>query len=132
MPEALHIMQRIVNPDIAHSALPQFQRQWDDVLMNLTKLRNARGLSQKALADMIGMDAATINRAEKMHPSAKLTTYVACAEALGVTLEDIFGPDFSAMELKIIEAFRSMPESKREQVAGLLDLIEAQPGTSLE
>lgn len=125
-------MQRPVNTHIARGALPQFHRRWDDAPMNLTKIRTARGLSQKALAEMIGMDAATINRAEKMHPSAKLTTYVACAEALGVTLEDIFGPDLSDLESRIIEAFRSMPEAKRKQVAGLLDLIEAQPDTSSE
>lgn len=132
MPRPLHNVQRPVNRIIAHSALPQFQRRWDDVLMNLTRIRKARGLSQKALGEMIGMDAATVNRAEKMHPSAKLATYVACAKALGVTLEDIFGPDLSDIEAKIIEAFRSMPEAKRQQVAGLLDLIEAQPATSLE
>lgn len=130
MPTALHIMQRTVNHHIARGALPQIHLQWDYATMNLTKLRNARGLSQKALGDMIGMDAATINRAEKMHSSAKLTTYIACADALGVTLEDIFGPDLSELESKIIEAFRSMPEVKRQQVAGLLDLIEAQPDTS--
>ena len=100
--------------------------------MILTRIRTKRGLSQKALGDMIGMDAATINRAEKMHPSAKLTTYIACAEALGVTLEDIFGQDLSGLEAKIIEVFRSMPDAKRHKVAELLDLIEAQPDTLTE
>ena len=55
----------------------------DTTGMNLAKIRTSRGLSQKALGEMIGMDAATIQRAETMHSSAKLTTYVACADALG-------------------------------------------------
>lgn len=102
------------------------------MIMNLTKLRKSRGLSQKALADMIGMDAATVNRAEKMHPSAKLATYVACADALGVTVEDIFGNAIEPMEVKIIEAFRSMSPEKRLRVAELLDLIEGPQNSSSE
>lgn len=91
--------------------------------MNLTKIRKARGLSQKALGEMIDMDAATVNRAEKMAPSAKLATYIACADALGVTLEDIFGPDLTPFEKRMIAGFRAMPEAKRQRVAELLDLV---------
>jgi transcriptional regulator with XRE-family HTH domain len=102
------------------------------MIMNLTKLRKSRGLSQKALADMIGMDAATVNRAEKMHPSAKLATYVACADALGVTVEEIFGNDIEPMEAKIIEAFRLMSPARKQRVAELLDLIEAPQNPATE
>lgn len=81
---------------------------------------------------MIGMDAATVNRAEKMHPSAKLATYVACAEALGVTVEDIFGSDIAPMEAKIIQAFRSMTPERQLRVAELLDLLEDPQNSSSE
>ena len=49
--------------------------------MNLAAIRHMRGLSQRALGEMIGKDAAAINRAESMHRSATLLTYQKCADA---------------------------------------------------
>lgn len=97
----------------------------DTIGMNLAKIRTARGLSQKALGEMIGMDAATIQRAETMHRSAKLTTYVACADALGVTLADLFSEGLSPVERRIIDAFRGMSEQQRDRTAELLGLLSA-------
>lgn len=65
--------------------------------MNLTGIRRERGLTQRALGELIGIDAATINRAEKMDQTAKLATYIRCADALGVTLADLFADDRTAM-----------------------------------
>jgi len=91
--------------------------------MNLTKIRNARGLSLKDLGDMIDMDPSTIQRAETMHKSAKMATYVACAKALDVPLASLFMEDLSPSEVRIIEAFRSRSDAQRARMAELLDLI---------
>lgn len=127
MPDTLHNVQRMVNPHIACGALPLSDSECNHGDMRLREIRKAKGLSQKALGEMIDKDAATVNRAEKMASSAKLETYIRCADALGVTLEDIFGPDFSEAELQLIEAFRAMPEEKRQRTAELLDLVKAPP-----
>lgn len=97
-----------------------FMRQ--DARMNLARIRQERGLSQRALADMIGMDPATVNRAEKMAATAKLSTYVACAKALGVTLSDIFGEYRSPREAALLEAFRRIPEERHDELLGLIRL----------
>lgn len=90
--------------------------------MKLTHFRNARGLSQRELAAMIGMDAATVNRAEKMSPSTKLATYVKCAEALGVSLSDIFCENRSAIEADLLAAFRQIPTERHQELLGLIRL----------
>ena len=81
--------------------------------MNLARIRKAKGLSLEALGEMIGMDPSTVHRAEKMHPTAKLETYKRCAEALGVTLSDLFCAPLSPVEQELIEAFRAVPEDRR-------------------
>ena len=93
--------------------------------MHLARLRNARGLSQRDLADMIGMDAATVQRAETMHPSAKLATYKLCAAALKVPLEAIFcAGALSDEEELALALYRRIPEGRRSSLLELFRLAE--------
>ena len=102
----------------------------DNVAMNLTRLRNLRGLSQQALADMIGRDKATISRAESMFDGTTLGVYKACADALKVTLADIFSDSRSEIETELIVAFRGIPPERHAQLLGLLKLAESHNGTT--
>lgn len=94
--------------------------------MNLTRIREAKGLTQRALGDLVGVDASTINRAEKMHSSAKLHTYVMCAEALGVSLADLFADDRSALEAELVAAFRKIPPARHAELLAMLRLARAE------
>jgi transcriptional regulator with XRE-family HTH domain len=58
--------------------------------IDIARFRKMRGLTQRDVADMLGVDPATIHRAEAMHSSAKLATYLKYASALGVSLADLF------------------------------------------
>lgn len=95
--------------------------------MNLARIRKAKGLTQYDLADMIGMTQPQIVRAEKMYPSAKLLTYQKCADALGVTLADIFSDSPSPVEAQLLAAFRRMSEEERARLVAILDLAAGQP-----
>ena len=95
--------------------------------MNLRAIRQAKGLRLTDLADMIGTDVSTVSRAENMHKSAMLATYIKCAEALGVTLADLFSDDRTALEQSLISAFRRVPTDKHAMLFDLLKLAEAQP-----
>lgn len=92
--------------------------------MNLAQIRKLRGLSQRQLAELIGVDASTIQRAETGHPSAKLETYRKCTEVLGVSLSDVFTDDRSSVEAEILAAFRRVPPEKHAQVLALLQLAQ--------
>lgn len=74
--------------------------------MMLAKLREAKGLRQEDLAEMIGMDKATISRAENMSSTAKLSTYIACAAALKVPLFHIFAGSHD--EISLIDNFSQL------------------------
>ena len=92
--------------------------------MNLARIRQAKGLSQRDLADMIGMDAATVQRAEKMHPSAKLATYHKCADALGVPLEALFGETLSEDEAAALLLYRRTPPDRRHLLVDLFRMAQ--------
>lgn len=92
--------------------------------MNLARIRKAQGLSLADLGDMIGKDASTVHRAEKMDKTAKLETYQKCAEALGVSLQAIFCDDFEPVERELIAAFRAVPEDQRGVFVGLIAMAK--------
>ena len=74
---------------------------------------------------MIGMDASTVQRAETMHPSAKLETYKLCAAALKVPLEAIFcGGALSDDEELALALYRRMPAERRSMLVDLFRLAE--------
>lgn len=98
--------------------------------MNLARIRKARGLSQTDLAEMIGRNTATISRAETMDKTAKLETYQLCAEALNITLADIFCDDVAPIERELLNAFRSFPPEQRGAFVGLIDLAKARAQAS--
>lgn len=98
--------------------------------MNLARLRKTKKLSQVALGELIGVDGSTIQRAETMHHSAKLETYQKCAEALGVTLADLFTEDLSPVERALVAAFRQIPDQQKHVVQGMVRLAAGQAASS--
>jgi transcriptional regulator with XRE-family HTH domain len=98
--------------------------------MNLARIRKARGLSQGDLAEMIGKDTATISRAESMSKTAKLETYQMCAEALHITLADIFCDEVAPIERELLAAFRAFPDDQRGVFVGLIEMAKARAQAS--
>ena len=92
--------------------------------MNLARIRKARNLTQPDLADMIGLDQAQVQRAEAMKPTAKLQTYIKCADALGVSLADIFADGGGAMDRELLALFHRIPADRRQEAIALLRVVE--------
>jgi transcriptional regulator with XRE-family HTH domain len=88
--------------------------------MNLARLREERGLTQAELAEMVGVSQPTITRAEQGHVTARLETYKKCADALGVSLAEIFADDRSALEAQLVRAFRRLPPDAQKAWAEAL------------
>ena len=90
--------------------------------MQLRQIRERKGLTQRDLAEKIGMDAATVNRAEKMAASAKLSTYMKCADALGVELVDLFATNRTQLEQELLTAFRNISPARHHELIALMQL----------
>lgn len=115
----MHLMHKDVKTLNAPRAFASLMHPAHYAAMNLRTYRKAKRLTQEQLAELVGVDQATIQRAEKMHSSAKLETYVKCAEALGVTLSDLFSDERSAEEALLVIAFRSSDASRRKVLTEL-------------
>ena len=94
--------------------------------MRLAQIRQQRGLSQRDLAEMVGLNASTVHRAEVMHPTAKLSTLVACAAALNVSLADLFDDERDQIEAELLRMFRAVPPDRRDDLWRLLRLVQQQ------
>lgn len=81
--------------------------------MQMKRIRLSKGLSQTDLGEMIGVNQATIARAESMDKTAKLITYIKCADALNVSLSDIFADDRDQAERLLLEAFHRLPAERQ-------------------
>jgi transcriptional regulator with XRE-family HTH domain len=127
MAQKLHNMQLSVKPKIAHHAIEICNPLAHHANMHLKQIRKARGLTQGDLADMLGVDTSTIQRAEVMHPSAKLATYINAAQALNVTLPDLFVPYRTDVETAVIEILRRLSAADQARALAMLELAESRP-----
>lgn len=128
MPRLLHHMQHKASAKFASRAFASAEAKCKDQgAMNLSRIRKLRGMSQRTLAEMIGVDPATVHRAEVMDSSAKLSTYQACADALDVPLADLFTDDLAPIEREFLALFRSIQPEKHEALRSALHLAQPQP-----
>jgi len=74
------------------------------------------------MAEMIGCDQSTIQRAESLHVSAKIKTYTEYATALEMKLHDLFAEDVTPDEIEILRMFRRAPASKHDEIMAILRL----------
>ena len=87
--------------------------------MQIAKIRKRKKLTQTDLAEMLGVEQPTISRLERKDGGTTLRQYIAVAEALDVTLGEIFASDREIAEMELLQAFRSL---SLERQAGWLDM----------
>lgn len=90
--------------------------------MRAAAIRKAKGLSQAELADLVGVEQPTISRFERGADNVTLRLARQVADALGVSVADLFSDERSAAEQMLLEAFRSLPADRQK---GWLDLAQA-------
>lgn len=121
----MHHMHQNRNGENACGAFASQMHSVHDRRMNLRQIREAKGLSQRDLAELIGKDQATVQRAEKMSNGATLDTYKRCAEVLDVPLSAIFVDGIDEMRLLI--AYRDAGPNAREWLLAMAKQAKLQP-----
>lgn len=90
---------------------------------NLKRIRQSKGLSQEALAEMVGCNQATISKLERGNDkNVTLRLIRLIARALKVSPVELFGlpPD----DQRLLDAIRQAPEDRREAILLLLQARE--------
>lgn len=127
MKRTMHIVQQSVKGFVACRAFAQSGKAMHNAHMQMANIRKAQKLSQRALAEKVGVDASTIQRAESMSDSAMLKTYKMAAQALGVTLSDLFADDRTPIESVLLDVFRRIPEDRHDELVRILELAANPP-----
>lgn len=81
---------------------------------NIARIRKARGLRQSDLAEMAGVKQPHISRVESGDEGPPLSLFRTIANVLDVPLSALFSDARTEAEQALIDAFRSLPEGRRE------------------
>lgn len=104
----------------------------------LAAARRTKGLSQEALADLLGTTRVNIGYYERKATNPTLDFIQRCADALDVPLADLIGaeppknghkPGPPSKLQQQIEEIRRLPRSKQRFVSELLDTVLQKAGT---
>lgn len=115
----MHILCKDKNdPDVF---APKSRKRYPAYML-AKEIRKQRGLTQVELADMVGIEQAHISRFENGSGGVTLNVAKKIADALCVSVADLFQDDRSAAEQMLIEAFRALPPDRRQ---GWLDMARA-------
>ncbi|MBN2799146.1 MAG: helix-turn-helix transcriptional regulator [Deltaproteobacteria bacterium] len=99
----------------------------------LARLRHARGLTQEQLAERVGSAPQTIRRIERGRTTAPFGRLLDLAEALGVSLRDLFEdedapitpPPWNPEEARVIDLYRGTPEADKPLLVGVMERFAA-------
>lgn len=101
----------------------------DSVMSNIAHYRKLRGLTQEELARKVGTSQPHMSRLESGDDGPPLRLFKEIAQALGISLADLFRDDLSASELMLVEAFRRVPPQIQRSWLEMAKVAAAQPPT---
>ena len=99
----------------------------------IRRLRNAKGLTQKQLSELIGVSESAVNQYESEKKRPKYETLLRLGEVLECPVAELIGEKdieelgFTALERVIIQKYRSLDAVGKQAVEAVLD-IEATRG----
>jgi len=94
---------------------------------NLRLARQARGFSQQQLASMAGVSRQAVSAVESGHSDPSLRVALALAQALGLSVEELFGPGEPAAPVTAISVTPLRGRSDRVALAPVGDRFVALP-----
>src|SRR5215471_8937882 len=89
--------------------------------------RQARGFSQQHLAGMAGVSRQAVSAVESGHSDPSLRVALALAQALGMTVEELFGPGDLAQPVPAVPVAPSGATGDRVILAAVGDQFVALP-----
>lgn len=106
----------------------------DNMIKNLKNLRNQRGISQQALAEVIGVSQQSINKYENHNIEPDIDTLIRIADYFETTVDYLIGHaeaerispyDLSTAEMKLIDNYRMLSKKHRDLLSTIAgELVE--------
>jgi transcriptional regulator with XRE-family HTH domain len=115
--------RRVIAPAAAHPAMKKNPTQ------SLRALRQATGLSLRALAEEIGVQPTNLSYWERSGKPPRADLVMPIAEALGVSPEEVLGREKPAhgglQQGRVREVFEQVQKLPRRQQDQILEVVEA-------
>lgn len=124
MPSNMHYTNILVKNNIREAVLRLAVLPSMIAHMRLAKIRRAKGLTQIQMAEMVGVTQPTISRAERGDYGIPIGTYKACADALGISLADLFSDDRTSAQEAILAAFDRLPPARQQAWLAMAELAQ--------
>lgn len=96
-------------------------------MTNIAYYRKLRGLSQEDLAQKVGVKQPHISRIENGDDGPPLRLFMDIADALDVSLADLFSEQMSKAALMVVDAFRSGSDETRRLMSAMAKEVEHRP-----
>lgn len=119
----------------------------EEIAKNLLFYRKRAGLTQKQLADRLGVKNTAVSNWESGNNSIDIETLFAACEVFGVTLNDMYGKystsasdygqDLSTDESQLLATYRTLNDQGKEYILQTLNMaaqvyIKSDSATNLE
>lgn len=104
------------------------------MIANLKKLRTDKGISQQALANVIGVSQQSVNKYENHNVEPELRALMAMADFFGTSVDYLIGHteipnvievvhphDLNAQEAAMVEGFRNLTEEERKSILRIVE-----------
>lgn len=107
---------------------PELLRQ---IGQRIAQVRRARGFTQEALAEVVGIQPHGLSRIEGGHRGPAIETLATIAKALGMGVGELLAVErelppveLSAAETRLLRLFRELGPAQREALLNLLKVIK--------
>lgn len=97
---------------------------WEIFAANLTKIRKSRKLTQKKLAEISGLDKATVYRYETAKQPPRANNLKAIAKALNVTEAELLGSYVSEKQADLSDILRRLATLDQDQLGRLAEFLD--------
>ena len=95
-----------------------------NIAANITKLRKERGMTQEALAEVIGVSAQTISKWENSTTYPDVALLPVIADVFGVTIDALYGRESDTPNVSAATAVDAVIEAVRETIVGMIHVSE--------
>lgn len=105
------------------------QRELDYAKLGLRikEMRQDRGLTQDALADMVGCNTSHISNIENNHTMVSLNVLLAIANALNTSIDFLLSDQYMnsalALDNEILRAIKDFDDQKKEKILKIIEIL---------
>lgn len=95
--------------------------------LKIKEIRKTNGLTQDALAELVGVNTSHISNTENAHTKVSLNVLLAIANALDTTVDNLLVNQYQnsslALDNEILRAVKNCDNAKKEKILKMIEIL---------